>query len=88
MGICPPLTMHRPYPGGAAAVTCIAWRFNAWTSLRHLTFAVTDIDGTIAALETEGGELVAQVVRYESIYRLCYLRGPAGVIIELAERID
>jgi catechol 2,3-dioxygenase-like lactoylglutathione lyase family enzyme len=55
--------------------------------LRHLTFAVEDLDGVIAALEAHGGELVGGVERYGDAYRLCYLRGPAGVIIELAEEL-
>ena len=38
-------------------------------------------------LRARGAELVGEVVRYEDLYRLCYLRGPAGIIVELAERI-
>lgn len=56
--------------------------------LRHITFRVDDLDGVLAGLRTHGAELVGEVERYEDIYRLCYIRGPAGVIIELAERID
>jgi catechol 2,3-dioxygenase-like lactoylglutathione lyase family enzyme len=55
--------------------------------IRHLTFAVDDIDAVLARLRAHGAELVGEVERYEDIYRLCYLRGPAGIIIELAERI-
>ena len=55
--------------------------------IRHLTFAVDDIDAVLASLRAHGAELVGEVERYEDIYRLCYLRGPAGIIIELAERI-
>jgi catechol 2,3-dioxygenase-like lactoylglutathione lyase family enzyme len=55
--------------------------------IRHLTFAVDDVDGTLARLRTHGAELVGEVERYEDIYRLCYVRGPEGIIIELAERI-
>jgi catechol 2,3-dioxygenase-like lactoylglutathione lyase family enzyme len=55
--------------------------------LRHVLFAVDDIDDTVARLQAHGGELVGEVVRYEDMYRLCYLRGPAGIIIELAEEI-
>jgi catechol 2,3-dioxygenase-like lactoylglutathione lyase family enzyme len=55
--------------------------------IRHLTFAVTDLDATLAGIGAHGGELVGEVVRYEDRYRLCYVRGPAGIIIELAEAI-
>jgi catechol 2,3-dioxygenase-like lactoylglutathione lyase family enzyme len=55
--------------------------------LRHVLFAVDDLDATVARLQAHGGELVGEVVRYEDMYRLCYLRGPAGIIIELAEEI-
>jgi catechol 2,3-dioxygenase-like lactoylglutathione lyase family enzyme len=56
--------------------------------IRHLTFAVVDIDAVVAGLRAHGGELVGEVENYEDIYRLCYLRGPEGIIIELAERIE
>jgi catechol 2,3-dioxygenase-like lactoylglutathione lyase family enzyme len=55
--------------------------------IRHLTFAVDDLDGLLARLEARGAELVGEVVRYKDIYRLCYIRGPEGIIIELAERL-
>ena len=55
--------------------------------LRHVAFAVDDIDAAVATVRARGGELVGEVERYKDIYRLCYLRGPDGVIVELAERI-
>jgi catechol 2,3-dioxygenase-like lactoylglutathione lyase family enzyme len=55
--------------------------------LRHLTFAVDDIEDVVARLRARGGELVGEIVDYQDIYRLCYLRGPDGIIVELAERI-
>ena len=55
--------------------------------LRHLAFAVEDIDDVIARLGPHGGELVGEVQDYEDLFRLCYVRGPAGMIVELAERI-
>jgi catechol 2,3-dioxygenase-like lactoylglutathione lyase family enzyme len=55
--------------------------------LRHLSFEVDDIDGALAGLRARGAELVGEVERYRDIYRLCYVRGPEGVIVELAERI-
>lgn len=55
--------------------------------LRHLAFAVDDIDAVVAGLRAHGAELVGEVERYEDRYRLCYVRGPEGIIVELAERI-
>ena len=55
--------------------------------LRHLAFAVEDIDAVVAGLRARGAELVGEVENYEGIYRLCYVRGPEGIIVELAERI-
>jgi len=56
--------------------------------LRHLTFEVDDLDATLARLRDHGAELVGEIERYEDVYRLCYIRGPVGIIVELAERID
>lgn len=55
--------------------------------LRHLSFLVEDIDAVVAGLQARGTELVGELVRYENSYRLCYVRGPEGIIIELAEKI-
>jgi catechol 2,3-dioxygenase-like lactoylglutathione lyase family enzyme len=55
--------------------------------IRHLAFAVEDIDAVVATVRARGGELVGEVEQYEDIYRLCYVRGPEGIIVELAERI-
>jgi catechol 2,3-dioxygenase-like lactoylglutathione lyase family enzyme len=55
--------------------------------IRHLTFAVDDIDAIVAGLRARGAELVGEVENYEGIYRLCYVRGPEGIIVELAEQI-
>ena len=54
---------------------------------RHLSFAVEDIDAVVARLRARGAELVGEVGRYKDRYRLCYLRGPEGIIVELAEQI-
>jgi catechol 2,3-dioxygenase-like lactoylglutathione lyase family enzyme len=56
--------------------------------IRHLTFAVDDLDASLAGLRAHGAELVGEVERYRDIYRLCYIRGPEGIIIELAEKIS
>jgi catechol 2,3-dioxygenase-like lactoylglutathione lyase family enzyme len=55
--------------------------------IRHIAFVVDDIDATVASARAQGAELVGEVENYEDIYRLCYVRGPEGIIVELAERI-
>ena len=55
--------------------------------IRHVTFAVEDIDAVVAGLRARGVELVGELERYEDRYRLCYVRGPEGIIVELAELI-
>jgi catechol 2,3-dioxygenase-like lactoylglutathione lyase family enzyme len=55
--------------------------------IRHIAFVVEDIDAVVARLRARGAELVGDVERYEDIFLLCYVRGPEGIIIELAERI-
>jgi catechol 2,3-dioxygenase-like lactoylglutathione lyase family enzyme len=56
--------------------------------LRQIMFAVEDIDDTVARMRDHGAELIGEVVQYEDSYRLCYLRGPAGIIVAVAERIS
>jgi catechol 2,3-dioxygenase-like lactoylglutathione lyase family enzyme len=55
--------------------------------IRHIAFAVEDIDTVVAGLRARGTELVGELERYEDSYRLCYVRGPEGIIVELAEKI-
>ena len=55
--------------------------------LHRVMFAVDDIDDTIARLRVHGAELLGEVAQYETMFRLCYLRGPAGIIGALAEQI-
>ena len=55
--------------------------------LRQIMFAVEDIDDTVARLRVHGAELVGEVAQYEDKYRLCYMRGPAGIIVALAEEL-
>jgi catechol 2,3-dioxygenase-like lactoylglutathione lyase family enzyme len=56
--------------------------------IRRIMFTVDDIDDVVARLRSHGGELVGEIAQYEDVYRLCFLRGPEGIIIGLAERID
>ncbi|MEV6906119.1 VOC family protein [Amycolatopsis sp. NPDC051071] len=55
--------------------------------LRRIMFAVDDIDEVIARLRANGADLVGELEQYENIYRLCYVRGPEGIIVGLAEQI-
>jgi len=59
---------------------------NALGYLRVM-FAVDDIDDTLARLAKRGAKLVGEVVQYENMYRLCYIRGPEGILIGLAEQL-
>ena len=60
---------------------------NAFGYLRVM-FAVADIDDTLARLYKRGAKLVEEVVQYENAYRLCYIRGPEGILIGLAEPLN
>jgi catechol 2,3-dioxygenase-like lactoylglutathione lyase family enzyme len=55
--------------------------------IRHVAFAVEDIDAVVAGLRGRGVELVGELERYEDSYQLCYVRGPEGIIVELTEKI-
>lgn len=55
--------------------------------IRRIMFAVTDIDDVVSRLQKCGAELVGEVAQYEDMYRLCYLRGPEGIIVALAEQL-
>ncbi|MFE4591241.1 VOC family protein [Streptomyces laurentii] len=56
--------------------------------LRRVMFAVDDLDAVVTRLRAHGAELVGEIVRYENIYRLCYVRGPEGIVVGLAEQLD
>ena len=56
--------------------------------IRRIMFAVDDIDDVIARLRTHGAELVGEVAQYEDSYRLCFVRGPEGIIVGLAEQLN
>lgn len=55
--------------------------------LRRLMFAVDDIKDTVARLEKHGGKLIGEIGQYEDMFLLCYLRGPSGIIVALAEEL-
>ena len=54
----------------------------------RIMFAVDDIEDVLAGLQAHGAELVGEVVQYEDKYRLCYVRGPEGIIVALAEQLS
>lgn len=55
--------------------------------LGHLAFQVDDVEEIVTALKQKGHELVGKIQIYENIWKLCYVRGPEGIIVELAEQI-
>ena len=55
--------------------------------IRRIMFAVDDIEDVLARLRAHGAELVGEVAQYEDMYRLCYIRGPEGIIVALAEQL-
>ena len=55
--------------------------------IRRIMFAVTDIDDVVARLQKHGAELIGEVTKFEDMYRLCYMRGPEGIIVALAEQL-
>jgi catechol 2,3-dioxygenase-like lactoylglutathione lyase family enzyme len=56
--------------------------------IRRIMFAVDHIEDVLARLQTHGAELVGEVARYEDSYRLCYVRGPEGIMVALAEELS
>jgi catechol 2,3-dioxygenase-like lactoylglutathione lyase family enzyme len=56
--------------------------------IRSIMFTIDDIDATVSGLRARGAELVGEVVQYEESYRLCYVRGPEGIIVALAEQLS
>ena len=56
--------------------------------IRRIMFAVDDLDDVVARLRSHGAELVGEIAQYEDSYRLCFLRGPAGIIVGLAEQLS
>lgn len=56
--------------------------------LAHIAFEVEDLDGIVKTLRQKGHELVGSVQNYENIWKLCYIHGPGGIIVKLAEKIN
>jgi catechol 2,3-dioxygenase-like lactoylglutathione lyase family enzyme len=55
--------------------------------IRRIMFAVDDIEDVVARLRAHGGQLVGELTQYEDKYRLCYIRGPEGILVALAEQL-
>jgi catechol 2,3-dioxygenase-like lactoylglutathione lyase family enzyme len=56
--------------------------------MRRIMFMVDDVDDVVARLRSHGGELVGEIAEYEDIYRLCFVRGPEGIIIGLSAQLS
>jgi catechol 2,3-dioxygenase-like lactoylglutathione lyase family enzyme len=55
--------------------------------IHRIMFAVDDIEDVLARLRSHGAELIGEIAQYEDMYRLCYIRGPEGIIVALAEQL-
>jgi len=77
---------HAPQPAAEVKEVLREAQANV-PGLRHLTFAVEGLEELVAKLEEKGGRLMGEIVNYEDVYKLCYLRGPEGIILELAEEL-
>jgi catechol 2,3-dioxygenase-like lactoylglutathione lyase family enzyme len=74
--MAPAVLSGEPYPAPANTL-----------GLRRIMFAVDDIRDVVHRLKQHGGELVGEIAQYEDVYLLCYLRGPSGIIVALAESL-
>jgi catechol 2,3-dioxygenase-like lactoylglutathione lyase family enzyme len=72
-------TAVRPEPENAPSNTL---------GMRRIMFTVDDVDDVVARLRNHGAELVGEIAQYEDLYRLCFLRGPEGIIIGLAQQLS
>jgi catechol 2,3-dioxygenase-like lactoylglutathione lyase family enzyme len=70
-----------PYTGGRSLEPSNA------PGIRYVTFVVDDLDAVLSDIRDHGAELVGEVQNYENVDKLCFIRGPAGIIVELAERL-
>jgi catechol 2,3-dioxygenase-like lactoylglutathione lyase family enzyme len=90
--------VHMRVPGGEAQLELIKYHTPAdehgiqpsapnRLGIRHILFAVEDIEALVARLKGRGTEFLSEIQNYENTYKLCYCRGPEGIILELAEKI-
>ena len=73
----PPAVRPEPHPAPSNTL-----------GIRRIMFAVTDLDDVVARLRRHGGELVDEIAQFEDSYRLCFVRGPDGFVVGLAEQLD
>lgn len=62
--------------------------FSNTLGIRHICLNVEDLEGIVARLQQKGIELMGTIHNYENVYKLCYVRGPEGIILELAEKLN
>ena len=85
-------------PGGEANIELVKFHnpvdekgiqpfFSNTLGISHICFNVEDLEGLVAKLEKKGGELMGEIYNYNDVYKICYLRGPEGIILELAENL-
>lgn len=99
-GVRAEIVMVRP-PGGGAKLELVTYHSPADAGatgpqafppnrlgLRHICVEVPDLSGIVAKLAEQGYGTIGEVCDYESVFRLCYVRGPEGLIVELAERLS
>ncbi len=72
----PPAVQSEPHPAPSNTL-----------GIRRIMFAVTDLEDVVARLRDRGGELVDEIAQYEDSYRLCFMRGPGGFVVGLAEQL-
>ena len=75
---------HRPTAVGAGPRDAPANTLG----IRRIMFAVDDIEDVVARLRAHGAELVGELAQYDDVYRLCYVRGPEGIVVGLAEQLS
>lgn len=72
---------------GPSNEICIQHPLANTLGIQHIAFNVEDIEALVNKLTKKGAELISDIYRYENAYKLCYVRGPEGIILELAEEI-
>jgi catechol 2,3-dioxygenase-like lactoylglutathione lyase family enzyme len=86
-------------PGGEANIELVQFHspkdaqgvqqsFSNTLGLRHVCFAVDDVEAVVATAKEHGAELMGDIHNYQDMYKLCYIRGPEGIIVELAEKLE
>ncbi|HLC66381.1 MAG TPA: VOC family protein [Candidatus Nanoarchaeia archaeon] len=86
-------------PGGEATIELVQFHspkdahgmqqsFANTLGLRHVCLAVDNVEAVVAVAKKHGAELMGEIQTYENMYKLCYIRGPEGIILELAEKLE